>query len=144
MKFARFSFVFLSFALLTALTVPAMAANSKKGLLTKVAFRFQKAKKSFQMNQDFILAEGNNSWTPLVPAKEGVVVLGKVNEPSGEIYKVELMIIDTSVTPVSLNQMSILTRTGEPASISSATDEEKHSVSLTLTPTEYTEKENVQ
>ena len=123
--------------LLSAFSFAAKETKDKKAVLLKIDFKFKNEKKSLQLKNDSILAHDNHNWTPLAPSQDGVVLLGKIQKPEKGTLTSEFMVIDSSVTPVAIRQMKVISLLNEPASITTANDKEEITVAVTAEPTTY-------
>jgi hypothetical protein len=127
--------------ILITLLLPSLGAfaGEKKGFRTKVDFQFQDVTKSFQLKHESILAEDAKDWTPLGPAQSGVALLGKIEKIEVDLISVNYMIVDTSVTPVAVRYLKILTPMGKESRVITASAGEKMSVGMTAQETTYIE-----
>jgi len=134
------NFLVLS-SLLLGFCIPCFGAEppTKSGLLLTVDFQMRDSKKTLQTKNELILNKQNTNWTPLTPNMSGVVLLGKLQDLSPSLLKVQYMIVDTNTSPVSIKQMSVVSEIGKIAKISSQTEDEETSIALTAKDTDYRE-----
>ncbi len=129
--------------LLTILSIQSHASEKSDtkmyGYLVKVKFSYGNGNKDFQTHHELIVNEDNQDWIPLTKGKDGVALIGKLHKVEKGIFTTECMVVDTASMPVSIQRMGLVSELGKTAEIKSEYLQQKVKISLTATPTEYTQ-----
>ncbi len=121
-------------------TISSYAAKKEEGYLLKVNFSYTLNKKAFKSNSEFILPKHNKEWTPLVPSKNGVALLGKIKPKKDGTLKLDFLVVDTKSKPTGLNSMSVITQLNDSAEIYSGDEINSIKISIVNKETNYTTK----
>ena len=120
-------------------TAAQAAVEKNKGILVKVDFSFKDGERKVDTRSELIIADQNTDWMPLTSAKNGVVLLGKIDKLDKTSLTMHYMVVDTQTSPVSLNRMGVVASYNESAVIRTGNEHKSVRVNMVAQPTSYTE-----